>query len=286
LNRIMDGNERLVDYLAKAIGYSLTGSQKEQKIFLLIGDGANGKTRFLEAIRGVLGDYARATPFLTFLKQNPSVIRNDIARLKGARFVTATEPDRGARLSESNVKVLTGEDKQIARFLYNEYFEFQGTFKVFLAANYKPLIEGKDSGIWRRIQVIPFNVKIPEDEQDKDLKEKLFKEKEGILNWALRGLSKWNAEGLGTLPEIEEVKAEYKKEMDPVGDFLDVCCILEKDQRVQSKDLYKAYKEWCKENGERPMSQKALGMDLKRRGLERRKGKPTVYLEIGLSENS
>jgi putative DNA primase/helicase len=286
LNRIMDGNEDLVNYLATVIGYGLTGSQKEQKLFLLIGEGANGKTTFLETIREVLGDYARATPFQTFLRQTSNAIRNDIARLKGARFVTATEPERGARLSESVVKILTGEDKQTVRFLYHEFFEFQGTFKVFLAANYKPRIEGKDYGIWRRIQIIPFNVRIPENEQDKDLKEKLLKEKEGILNWAFKGLSKWNSEGLGTLPEIDEAMNEYKKDMDPVGDFLEECCILEEDQRVQSKDLFMAYRKWCKDNGERPISQKALGIDLKRRGFERRKGKPAVYLGIGISENS
>lgn len=286
LNRIMDGNERLVNYLARAIGYSLTGSQKEQKLFLLIGEGANGKTTFLETIRDVLGDYAKSTPFQTLLRQTSNAIRNDIARLKGARFVTATEPEKGARLSESVVKILTGEDKQTARFLYHEFFEFQGTFKVFLAANYKPQIEGKEHGIWRRLQIIPFKVRIPENEQDRDLKEKLLGEKEGILSWALRGLSKWNSEGLGTLPEIEEAVDEYKKEMDPVRDFLEECCILLEDQRVQSKDLYNAYRKWCKDNGERPVSQRALGIDLKRRGFRKRGGKPAVYWGIGISENS
>src|SRR5262249_11201045 len=145
-------------FLQKAVGYSLTGSAKEQAIFIFYGSGANGKSTLITTVHSLLGDYAQQTPTETLLVKKGSGISNDVARLKGSRFVAAVESEDGKQLAEVLVKQLTGGDKITARFLYHEFFEFQPTFKLFLAVNHKPVIKGADHAIWRRIRLVPFNV--------------------------------------------------------------------------------------------------------------------------------
>jgi len=281
LDRIFDGKKDLMDFVKRAVGYSLAGLQKEQVIFLLIGSGANGKSTLLETIREILGDdYSRTTPFDTFLRKQSGRIRNDLARLKGAKFVSAVETERGKKLSEPVVKVLTGEDKITARFLYKEYFEFESTFKIFLAANYKPEIQGTDEGIWRRVRVIPFNVQIPEGERDKNLRDKLLLEREGILNWAIEGCFEWQKDGLGMPIDVKEAVRQYRSEMDTIGNFLKEACITDDDASIQSLHLYKVYKDWCKLHGEKKISHRAFGQEIRARRIEVRKGFPVVYKGI------
>ncbi len=139
LDRIQDGNKPVIDFLQRAVGYSLTGDISEQCAFFLYGTGANGKSTFLEVIQTMLGDYAQRTEFSTFLAKNNETVRNDIARLKSARFVSAVESGKGKSLAEDVIKQLTGDDTITARFLFQEYFEFLPAFKVFLATNHKPI---------------------------------------------------------------------------------------------------------------------------------------------------
>src|SRR5699024_1197569 len=172
----------------KAVGYSLSGDISEEVIFFLTGSGGNGKSKFLEAIQNVLGDYAKQTNANTFIrKQNDTNINNDIARLDKARFVSAVESEQGQQLAESLVKQLTGGDKIAARFLRKEFFEFKPEFKIFFSTNHKPIIRGTDDGIWRRIRLIPFNARFEGSKRDINLSDKLAKESPGILNWALEG---------------------------------------------------------------------------------------------------
>ena len=161
VDRIMEGDRSKIEFLQRAVGYSLTGITSEQCLFVLHGPGANGKSTFMETIRELLADYAMHTTTSSLLQSKSSPIRNDLARLNGARCVSAVEIGMGKRLDEALVKQLTGGDQVTARFLYNEYFEYKPTFKLFIAANHKPDIQGVDHGIWRRIHLIPFNVTIP-----------------------------------------------------------------------------------------------------------------------------
>jgi putative DNA primase/helicase len=216
LQRIFNGNERLIRFVQRAVGYSLTGSTREQCLFFLHGTGANGKSTFLEVIRALLGDYAVTAEFSTFVADRKSSVRNDIARLHSARLVTAIEVGEGKRFAEELIKTLTGGDTVAARFLYREFFEFKPRFKVWLAANYKPEIRGTDYAIWRRIRLIPFTVTIPPEEQIPDLAEQLKEELSGILNWALEGLRDWLANGLQPPPEVTEATEAYRAEMDIV----------------------------------------------------------------------
>ena len=182
LNEIFLEDKELIDYIQRVIGYSMTASTKEQCMFILYGHGRNGKSKVIETISHILGGYAINCPSSTFvLKQNPG-IPNDVARLKGARFASASETNHNVNLDEELIKQLTGNKTITARFLNKEYFEFNTTFKIFLATNHKPNIRGTDPGIWRRIQMIPFRLNISEDNEDKNLGDKLLKETSGILN--------------------------------------------------------------------------------------------------------
>jgi putative DNA primase/helicase len=275
LQRIFNNNERLIRFVQRAVGYSLTGSTREQCLFFLYGTGANGKSTFLEVIRALLGDYAVTAEFSTFVADRKGSVRNDIARLHSARLVTAIEVGEGKRFAEELIKTLTGGDTVAARFLYREFFEFRPRFKVWLAANYKPEIRGSDYAIWRRLRLIPFTVTIPPEEQIPNLAEQLKEELAGILNWALEGLRDWLANGLQPPPEVTEATEAYRAEMDIVGLFVQDACITDPIAVTPSKTLYDAFREWCAENGYEPFGQTAFGRRLAAKGFSHRR----AYLE-------
>ncbi|MFN3763256.1 MAG: phage/plasmid primase, P4 family, partial [Anaerolineae bacterium] len=267
LHRIMDGNERLIAFLQRAVGYSLTGDTSERVLFILYGTGANGKTTFLETLRALLGDYGIQAPADTLLVGRENAVPNDIARLRGARFIAVSEISEGRRLAEVLVKSLTGRDTITARFLYSEFFEFRPEGKIWLATNHKPIIRGTDKAIWDRIRLIPFTVTIPEAEQDKHLVEKLKRELPGILAWAVRGCLEWQTSGLGVPEEVRSATEAYRAEMDVIGAFIADRCILSAGARVKAGDLYEAYRKWCEENKEEPLNKIAFGLRLAERGL-------------------
>lgn len=251
LTPVGDPDHELIEYLQKAIGYSLTGVTKEQIMFFLFGNGRNGKSTFINVIQDILGDYARQTNSDTFLKKkNDSGINNDVARLDGARFVSAVESEEGQQLSEALVKQITGGEKMSARFLRQEYFEFTPEFKVFFTTNHKPIIKGGDNGIWRRIKLIPFTVTIPEEKIDADLPEKLKREMPGILRWIVDGCLKWQKEGLKDPKAIRNATQGYREDMDILGPFINENCTIHEDAKIEAKTLYENYKKWCFQNDE------------------------------------
>lgn len=274
LDRVLGGDAALVAFMRRAIGYSLTGLTTEQKLLLLYGTGANGKSTLLEALRALLGDYARHADFTTFLASRGDSVRNDIARLRGARLVTATEMESGRALAEVAVKQVTGGDTITARKLYAEFFEFKPRFKLFLAANHKPAIRGTDHAIWRRICLVPFKVTIPPAEQDPQLGEKLLAELTGILAWAVQGCLEWQVHGLDVPATVLAATENYREEMDVIGDFLEERCALEDGATVTTRELYSAYEEWAKNAGEKPIARNAFGMRLAERGFERTRTSP------------
>ena len=225
IREIMDNKPDLISFIQAAAGWALTGDISEQTMFILYGSGANGKSTFLNTIMHVLGDYATATPTETFMKKSTDPSTNDIAQLRGTRFVTTTEVDQGRRLSEPLIKKITGNDQMTVRFLYGEYFNFTPTFKIFMATNHKPIIKGTDHGIWRRIKLIPFTVRIQEEQQDKHLEQKLKEEASGILNWLLEGTERWRKEGLKAPAIVLSATDEYRGEMDVIGKFLEEYCV-------------------------------------------------------------
>ena len=284
LERIFVKDFDLILFLQKAVGYALTGITWEQCLFFLYGLGANGKSTLLEILQALLGDYAKRTSSETFLIKKGGQIPNDIAALRGARFVAAVEVESGRRLAEVSIKEMTGGDTISARFLYSEYFEFDPEFKIFLGANHKPVIRGTDHAIWRRIHLIPFTVQIPNDEQDKELPKKLKAELPGILNWAIEGCLRWQDNGLNPPRVVQEATQGYREEMDVLADFLVECCIVAPGISVKAKDLYSAYTQWAEEAGPKKLlSQTELGVALSDRGFPReRRGHGSKWHRIGI----
>jgi putative DNA primase/helicase len=254
-------------------------------MFILYGTGANGKSTFLNVIQRILGDYAISTYADTFMKRNNDTATNDIARLRGTRFVTTTETEQGKRLSEHLIKQVTGNDPLTARFLYGEYFNFIPTFKIFMASNHKPVIRGTDHGIWRRIKLIPFTTRITEDKMDKYLEQKLLEEKSGILNWLIEGVLKWQEEGLKTPKIIESATDEYRGEMDVIGNFIKERCVQEPDLSIRARELFRAYQDWCADSNEQAISERMFGVRMKELGItQKRTAEARLWEGLGLSQ--
>ncbi|MEX1096750.1 MAG: phage/plasmid primase, P4 family [Planctomycetales bacterium] len=271
LRRILDGNTDLTGFVQRAIGYTLTGSTSERCMFILYGSGANGKSTCIEALRLLLGDgYASRTPTQTLLAKRGDTIPNDVARLRGVRLVTASETGDGQRLDEALVKDLTGGDRIVARFMRGEWFEFSPNFKIFLSTNHKPRVAGNDDAIWDRLRLVPFLTRIPEEErQPMDRMLAGFEaELPGILNWAVQGCLDWQRRGLGEPPEVRMATADYRDEMDVLGEFLSECCLLRREARVSSHELYDEYKRWAIDVGERVLSQKRFSLGMEHRGKQ------------------
>lgn len=278
LDDIFGGDKDLIRYVQKAVGYSLTGATSEQCAFFLYGTGRNGKSTFIDIIRDIFGDYAaNIQPETIMARSNQSTaINSDIARLKGARLVTSVEPNEGVRINEGLLKQLTGDDTVTARKLYGDEFEFKPEFKLWMATNHKPVIRGTDTGIWRRIHMIPFTVQIPEEKIDRRLKYKLSAELTGIFRWAVEGCLLWQKEGLKMPRAVLEEVREYRREMDVISAFVEDKCTVGKGLSVKSSQLFAAYLNWAEQNNEYRMSSTKFGMELAKR-FEKVKGRGCNY---------
>lgn len=282
LKRILDGNRELAGYLQRLVGYCLTGSTREHVLPFLYGVGANGKSTFTGTILALLGlDYAIKAPAELLLMKRGESHPTERADLHGKRFVVTIEAEDGRRMAESLVKELTGGDRIRARRMREDFWEFAPTHKVWLAANHKPLIRGTDYGIWRRVKLVPFQVVIPEAEQDKDLPEKLKAELPGILNWALAGCRNWQQDGLGEPGVVRDATGEYRADMDLIGQFIQRRCVIGDGEEAGAGALYREYREWCETTGERPVNQTVFGTRLTERGIERRRGRRSI-IRVGI----
>jgi putative DNA primase/helicase len=280
--------ETLIAFVQRYLGYSLTGITSEQCFAIGYGAGGNGKTVLMELMRFIFGDYAIEADMATFLARSQDGIRNDLAALRGARLATASEVSDGRRMDEALVKKLTGDEVIRARFLYAEGFEFKPEFKLFIAANHKPIIRGTDAGIWRRVKLIPFDATVTDDQRDKSLCEKLKGEASGILNWLLAGCVEWQSDGLGDSPEVKQAVTGYREEMDVLGQFIDACCIVGPKVEAGSTALYEQFKAWATANGEHVMTQTKFSLRLSERRFEskRRPDGLKAWIGIGILSHS
>lgn len=269
LEQIFLGDKELEDYMQRLIGYALTGDTSEQIMMFLVGGGGNGKSVFIDTIKKLMGEYGKQAKSDTFIKKRDSGANNDIARLAGSRFVSAIESEEGERLAESFVKQITGGEPVLARFLRQEYFEFVPEFKVFFTTNHKPVIGGLDEGIWRRVKLIPFDLKLPPHKKDKKLAEKLSIEMPGILNWAIEGCLKWQKDGLQDPKKVKVATGQYKEEMDILEPFLIECCYTDKgneEVKIEAKELYDEYTRFCYSSGERTLGNRSFYRMLETKG--------------------
>jgi P4 family phage/plasmid primase-like protien len=283
LGRVMDGNADLVTYLQRVVGYALTGDVSEQVLFFFHGAGANGKSTFLGTVKDMLGDYAmQAVSELLMVKHNEAH-PTERADLAGRRLVATIETENGKRMAEALMKQMTGGDKVRARKMHKDFFEFTPTWKLFMAANHKPVVTGTDHAVWRRIKLVPFTVTIPDDEKDKRLPEKLKAEWPGILAWAVRGCLDWQKYGLGEPDEVRVATDAYRAEQDLVAGFISECCFVHPSVKAAAGALFDAYCEW---SGDKLLTQKAFGQRLRDMGYEATRGHGGVRLYHGIGVNN
>ena len=268
LDVVMAGDADLISFLQRAVGYTLTGDVREQVLFLLYGTGANGKTTFVTTMLSVLGDYGlQAEPELLVVRRG-DVHPTGVADLVGSRLAVCAEVEQGRWLAEALTKQLTGGDRIKARRMHRDFFEFDATHKLYLAANHKPVIRGTDHAIWRRILLVPFAVTIPAHKQDRDLLDKLKEELPGILAWAVRGCLEWKKSGLAPPAAVKAATDAYREEMDTLADFIADRCTIAPGAKVKVGELRKAYEEWCEKTGEKPLGARLFGQLLTARGHE------------------
>lgn len=286
INRIFRSRkdkDLIIDYLQKALGYSLTGEISQQIIFLLHGSGSNGKSTLLETQRMIMGDYGTTIDSGSLTTKKNDAVRNDIARLPNIRFVVASENAKGTIIDEELIKKLTGGDQVTARFLFHEEFTFYPQLKLWWAFNHPPGVRDLTHSLMRRLKLIPFEERIPDSERiDQAVLLDMYRsELPGIFNWELEGLKRYQKEGLKDIEAISNAVKEFKEEQDRLHDWItDVCYVPERDDKkdptIVKSDVFnsasvlcKSYNKWAEANNEKPMSQRKFSMELMERGFKR-----------------
>lgn len=250
LERITGGNQELQSFMQRMAGYALTGETREHALFFLYGTGANGKSVFLNALSGVVGDYATTASVETFIDSKNEKHPTDLAALQGARLVTAIETEVGRRWAESKLKALTGGDRIQARFMRQDFFEFVPQFKLLVAGNHKPGLRTVDEAIRRRLNLIPFTVTIPPGERDLELADKLKAEGGGILQWAIDGCLAWQRDGLNAPKIVAEATQSYFEAEDALARWLEDRTEKRNGAWASSTALFSDWKAWAESNGE------------------------------------
>ena len=275
------------DYLQRLAGYSAMGHAREQKFFTFLGGGANGKGTFMGAIMAALGAYAvKATPGL-LAEQPPGKPRNDVAALAGARLVSFSETSANLRIDEALIKAMTGQDLMTARFLYGEFFTFQPCCTPILDTNHAPSPRDPGEGIWRRFEIVPWEVMIPAEQRDEELRERLLGELPGILKWIIDGARKYDESGLSNVSRIRDETCSLRESCDLVGRWVEACVARDLNGRARSSDLYRHFSRWVIAQGEKDiMSNKAFAKELKRKGFENRKSNGlSVWLGVRIRDD-
>ena len=282
---VFQGDEETIRSVQILLGYTLIGQVLDELMIICFGFGANGKSVFSNVISNVVGDYGQtATSSMLSVRRNDDhAPRNDLAGIKGARYLSVNELQAGDRLDERVVKAIAGREPISARFLFGEFFTFMPTFKAWVRTNHKPIILGDDIGIWRRIVLIPFSRTFNQEEQDPHLEEKLLSERDGILGWILQGTTEYLKTGIVISPRMRAEINSYRADSDLLGEFLDDQTYQSADAKAEQKDFYWNYKCWCERNGVRPQSKKSLTQRLKERGfLDGKSGSSRYYIGLKL----
>ena len=238
------------DYLQRLAGYCAIGNSDTQKFIIFFGPGRNGKGTFIRVLMRALNGYALKGPASMLAEQRPDQPRNDLARLVGARFVSLSETSKNLRIDEALVKSMTGQDRQCARFLNREFFEFMPCFTPIVDTNHPPQFREKGPAIRSRVVFIPWSVRIPESEENKELTDELQGEElPGILNWIVQGAKAYIKSGLTAPPAIAEITESLIGSRDDLERWVESCVEHGPEFAVQSSVLYENYESWCKAEG-------------------------------------
>lgn len=265
LNEVTGGDAELKSYLARLAGYCLTASNQEQVFAFLHGPGGNGKSVFLHTIAAALGDYAATATLETFMASSQGRHLTELAGLRAARLVLVPETEAGRSWAESRIKMITGGEKIRANFMRQDHFEYQPQFKLIIAGNHRPALNGVGEAMRRRLHLVPFDMTITPEARDPRLTSALHAELPGILAWMIAGCQEWQETGLAPPPKITSAVKDYFDEEDLVGQWIDDCCEISPMAKAQSAQLYQSWKRWAEVRGIDAGSLKSLGEDLRRR---------------------
>jgi len=270
LERVFDGDQALVAFARRMLGYSLTGSIRDHALFFLYGTGGNGKGVFLNTWHKIMGDFSRVASMETFVASRTDRHPTDLAMLRGARTVIAQETEDGQRWAESRIKALTGGDSISARFMRQDFFTFEPAFKLIIGGNHKPSLRNVDEAVRRRFNLVPFTVTIPKTERDPDLPEKLRAEWPGILAWAVQGCLEWQRVGLAAPPAVLDATEEYLDDEDALGRFLEERCETgDLLAMAEVQALFASWRDWCASTNEYAGSTKRFSQNMETRGFRR-----------------
>ena len=284
LNEIFESDEETIESVQRLLGYTLTGLSTEEILVICYGFGSNGKSVFSNVIHKILGGYSKTAPpsLLTVRRKDDAGPRNDLAGLVGSRYVSINELQAGSQLDEQIVKLLAGREPISARFLNQEFFEFQPTFTPWLRTNHKPIIRGEDDGIWRRLVLVPFRHKFEEDEKDPDLEQKLWAERDGILRWMLEGTQMYLEDGLKHSPRMKSETLTYRTDSDMLGEFLEDKTQASAGAKILQHSLFLDWTGWCEDNKVQCGSKKSFTQRLAERGFrDMKSGDKRFYLGLG-----
>jgi putative DNA primase/helicase len=267
LDRIMGGDAALIAYLKRVFGYCLTGVTSEQALFFAHGVGANGKTVLMSTMAGILGDYCLATPIETFTESKTDRHPTELARMRGARLVTATETEGGRYWAESRLKEITGGERIAARFMHKDFFEYLPQFKPFISGNHKPRLRSVGLAMRRRVNLIPFLVAIPEAERDPQLAARLKDEWAGILAWAVDGCLDWQEHGLAPPEAVTRATDAYFAGEDGYSDWIADDCEMIAGLMSRSPDLFASWRAWAEKAGQHAGDNKRFREEMERLGF-------------------
>ena len=268
LNTTFQGDSELINFIQRFLGYCLTGYTDEQVFCIFYGHGSNGKGTLIDTVMNVMGEYAKTTEPETIIKKKyERSSTNDLADLWGARFVTTSETETYQELDEGRIKRITGQDPIKCRFLYKDLFEYIPEYKLILLTNHEPIIKSHDYSIWRRVLKVPFDMKLPREQWNLNLRRELLDEREGIFNWLVQGAVMWKASGLQIPPAVIKATDEYKEELDVVGDFITMCTDTGTKHTVKNTELYTCYQQWCEATMNKPFATNTFSRALIERGF-------------------
>ena len=267
LDRITGGDMELQAYIQRVLGYALTGLTSAHALFFGYGTGANGKSVLIDTVAGVLGDYHRSAPIETFTESRGERHPTELAMLRGARLVTASETEEGRPWAESRIKTLTGGDRIAARFMRQDFFEYDPQFKLLIAGNHRPGLRSVDVAMRRRFHLIPFAVTIPPEERDEGLKEKLRLEWPGVLSWMIAGCLEWQRIGLAPPAAVQAATDAYMEAEDTLSAWIDEDCERDSQAWTPSSELFASWKGWAEKRGEHARTARWFAQALESRGF-------------------
>lgn len=272
VGEVMIGDSDKIDYLQRVLGYGLLGENTEEKCFMFYGKTTrNGKSTLIETFAYMLGDYATALPPDALAQKNRDASRpnEEIARLKGVRFVHVSEPSKRMIFDVALLKTLTGRDTLTAHYKFGHVFDFMPIYKIYMNTNYLPVVNDDTLFSSERVQVLTFDKHFTREEQDRRLKDTLRKPEvlSGLLNWALEGLRKYRIDGVEPTDAVIDATDEYRRDSDKLGKFIAECLEYKNGRNIQAKTVYDAYSEWCSSNGYGTENKGNFFADLKVKGL-------------------